>query len=40
MLLEEARATLKENPINRAIGQGYVFDYFDEIRKIIFPGKK
>ena len=38
VLLEEARATLRMTtigPINRAIGQGYVFDYFDEIRKII-----
>jgi hypothetical protein len=38
VLLEEARADLRMNtlgPINTAIGQGQVFDYFDEIRKII-----
>ena len=38
VLLEEARADLRITtigPINTAIGQGYVFDYFDEIRKII-----
>jgi hypothetical protein len=38
VLLEEARADLRITtigPINTAIGQGYVFDYFDEIRKVI-----
>jgi hypothetical protein len=38
VLLEEARADLRMNtlgPINTAIGQGEVFDYFDEIRRII-----
>ena len=37
ILIEEARADLRLatlGPINTAIGQGDVFDYFDEIRKI------
>jgi hypothetical protein len=38
VLLEEARSNLRFHalgPVNTAIGQGLVFDYFDEIRKII-----
>ena len=38
VLLQEARADLRMTtlgPVNTAIGQGLVFDYFDEIRKII-----
>lgn len=38
VLLEEARSNLRFHtigPVNSAIGQGAVFDYFDEIRKII-----
>jgi hypothetical protein len=37
-VLEEARSNLRYHtlgPVNSAIGQGEVFDYFDEIRKII-----
>jgi hypothetical protein len=38
VLLEQARSNLRFHtigPVNSAIGQGEVFDYFDEIRKII-----
>jgi hypothetical protein len=38
LLIQEARADLRLTtlgPINTAIGQGYVFDYFDEIRKLV-----
>jgi hypothetical protein len=42
VLLEEARSNLRFHiigPVNSAIGQGEVFDYFDEIRKIIALAK-
>jgi hypothetical protein len=38
VVLQEARSSLRFQtlgPVNTAIGQGLVFDYFDEIRKII-----
>jgi hypothetical protein len=38
VLLHEARSDLRMitiGPVNAAIGQGLVFDYFDEIRKLI-----
>jgi hypothetical protein len=38
VIIEESRADLRMTtlgPITTAIGQGYVFDYFDEIRRII-----
>lgn len=42
-LIYEARSSLRlatVGPVNTAIGQGLVFDYFDEIRKIIEPAIK
>lgn len=42
-LLNQARHDLRMKtigPINAAIGHGSVFDYFDEIRKIIEPAKQ
>lgn len=42
-LIYEARSSLRLNivgPVNAAIGQGLVFDYFDEIRKIIAMAHK
>ena len=42
-LLYEARSTLRletVGPVNTAIGQGLVFDYFDEIRKLLTPAVK
>lgn len=42
-LLHEARHSLRMKtvgPVNAAIGHGQVFDYFDEVRKIIEPAKQ
>lgn len=42
-LLNQARHDLRMKtigPVNAAIGHGSVFDYFDEIRKIIEPAKQ
>ena len=42
-LLHEARSTLRMQtlgPTNVAVGQGLVFNYFDEIRKLIEPSQK
>lgn len=42
-LLHQARHDLRMKtigPINTAIGHGHVFDYFDEVRKIIEPAKE
>lgn len=42
-LLHEARQDLRMRtvgPVNTAIGHGQVFDYFDEIRKIIEPASQ
>ena len=42
-LLNQARHDLRMKtigPVNTAIGHGSVFDYFDEIRKIIEPAKQ
>lgn len=42
-LLHQARHNLRMKtigPVNTAIGHGQVFDYFDEIRKIIEPAKQ
>jgi hypothetical protein len=42
ILLNEARATLRLKtlgPVNTAIGQGLIFDYFDELRKPISLAK-
>jgi len=43
LLLHEARQELRMNtigPVNEAIGKGQVFDYFDEIRKILETAQK
>lgn len=42
-LLHEARHSLRMKtvgPVNAAIGHGQVFDYFDEVRRIIEPAKQ
>lgn len=42
-LLHQARHDLRMKtigPVNAALGHGDVFDYFDEIRKIIEPAKQ
>ncbi len=42
-LLHQARTDLRMKtigPINEAMGHGQIFDYFDEIRKIIEPAKQ
>jgi hypothetical protein len=42
-LLHQARTDLRMKtigPVNEAIGHGQMFDYFDEIRKIIEPAKQ
>ena len=42
-LLHQARHDLRMKtigPVNAAMGHGRVFDYFDEIRKIIEPAKQ
>jgi hypothetical protein len=42
-LIYEARSSLRlatVGPVNTSIGQGLVFDYFDEIRKLIAPALK
>lgn len=42
-IIYEARSALRlatVGPVNTAIGQGLVFDYFDEIRKLITPALK
>lgn len=42
-LLHEARHSLRMNtvgPLNAAIGKGSVFDYFDEVRRIVEPAAK
>ena len=42
-LLHEARHSLRMRtvgPLNAAIGKGSVFDYFDEVRKIVEPAAK
>ena len=42
-LLHQARHALRMKtigPVNSAIGQGRIFDYFDEVRKIIEPAQQ
>ena len=43
VLLHEARSDLRMRtlgPANIAVGQGLVFDYFDEIRKVVVAAQK
>src|SRR5688572_5568972 len=43
IMLHEARHDLRMKtigPLNTAIGKGLVFDYFDEVRKLIEPARK